>query len=327
MVSSSGYIVVTGGAGFIGSGLIRHLNEQGTDQIVVVDRLGTTEKWRNLVGKRFALLMDKSELFDWLDSSPGAIAAFFHLGACSSTVETDASYLLDNNYRYSQRLAKYAAHYGIPFLYASSAATYGDGALGFCDDEAELQSLRPLNMYGFSKQLFDLWLQREGLLRHFIGCKFFNVFGPNEQHKGRMASAALHFLRQLQQEGRLRLFASTVADQFGDGEQCRDFIYVKDAVRITAALLEKGVGGIYNVGSGIASSWNRLANALFSAMGQTPQIDYVAMPEDLRGKYQNYTCADMEKTHRSLGAIAHSRSLEEAIADYLHHHLLLDQLW
>lgn len=320
-------IVVTGGAGFIGSGVIRYLNDKGLTNIVVVDELGDTEKWKNLVGKNFVDIIDKSNFFQWLVDREDTIEAFIHLGACSSTVETDASYLLENNYRYSVRLAEYALKYDKRFIYASSAATYGDGTKGFVDDEAQIEELAPLNMYGYSKQLFDLWLKNQGVLDKVVGLKYFNVFGPNEKHKGRMASAINHVLPSAQKEGVIRLFKSSEPSLFGDGEQKRDFIYVKDVARMTCAFLENDASGLYNIGSGHAGSWNEVAKAIFKAIHKPANIQYIDMPADLIGKYQNYTCADMTKTRKVLGAAADCKPLSDTVVEYVSDYLIPGKLW
>ncbi len=320
-------IVVTGGAGFIGSCLIRYLNDQGHSSIVIVDDLGKGEKWQNLVGKTFHTIVSRYELKEWLRGREKEISAFIHLGACSSTVETDADYLLNNNFRFSVDLVDYALTHGQRFIYASSAATYGDGRCGFEDNEAEIEQLKPLNMYGYSKQLFDLWIKQQGLLKDVVGLKYFNVFGPNEWHKGRMASAILHMLPKIQQEGVVRLFQSNDPAQFGDGEQKRDFIYVKDAVRMTCAFLHHKAGGLYNIGTGEANSWNRLANALFRAIEKPANIEYIPMPADLIGKYQNYTRATMDKTKQVLGDAAACMPLEQSVEDYVRNHLLSGTRW
>jgi ADP-L-glycero-D-manno-heptose 6-epimerase len=320
-------IVITGGAGFIGSCVIRHLNENGFDNIVVVDELGSTEKWKNLVGKRFVEVISKNQLFSWLVGKESLIEAFIHLGACSNTLETDASFLLENNYRYSIRLAEYALSNQHRFIYASSAATYGDGSLGFEDNQAEIYKLHPLNMYGFSKQLFDQWALNEGVLDKIVGLKYFNVFGPNEKHKGRMASAIVRMVPQILNGESIRLFKSSDPKRFADGEQKRDFIYVKDAVRMTCAFLENEAGGIYNIGSGYASTWNELAHAVFKALGRSPKIEYIDMPADLVNKYQNYSCANMSKTHAVLGSQIQCLNLEDAVGDYVGNYLLPDKQW
>ncbi len=320
-------IVVTGGSGFIGSGVIRHLNEQGHRNLVVVDELGESEKWKNLVGKKFVEIIPKYELFDWLEGRESEIEAFIHLGACSSTVEKDASYLLDNNYRYSVMLAEYALKNNQRFIYASSAATYGDGSQGFSDDTDRLDLLHPLNMYGYSKQLFDLWIKNQGLLDKVVGLKYFNVFGPNEYHKGRMASTIFHFVPLILKEGKVRLFKSDDPAHFGNGDQQRDFIYVKDAVKMTCAFLENDATGIYNVGTGVPHSWNQLARAIFKGLEKPEVIEYIDMPSDLIGKYQNYTCADMTKTRSTLKENAVCMPFDESVIEYVRDYLISHKIW
>lgn len=319
-------IVVTGGAGFIGSGVIRHLNNLKIENIVVVDELGKTEKWKNLVRKSVSDVIEKNNFFEWLERSGKAVDAFIHLGACSSTVETDASYLLDNNYRFSVRLAEFALKHDKRFIYASSAATYGDGTNGFVDNEAELEELSPLNMYGFSKHLFDLWLKRQGVLNKVVGLKYFNVFGPNEYHKGRMASAITHILPTAMKEGVIRLFKSHHKD-YADGDQKRDFVYVKDVAKMTCAFLNNEACGIYNIGSGRAEPWNLVATSVFKALNKPVNIQYIDMPSDLLGKYQNYTCADMHKTNAVLKKDAECVPLEDSVIDYVNNYLLQQKTW
>lgn len=321
------WIIVTGAAGFIGSGVLRQLNSEGHTRLLAVDHLGSDERWKNLVGKRFRDIIEPGDLFHWLEENGQDVGAVMHLGACSSTVEKDAAFLLENNYRYSRHLAEWAIETGVRFIYASSAATYGDGSRGFSDDHALLHDLEPLNMYGYSKHLFDLWALDEGILDQMVGLKFFNVFGPNEAHKGRMASALTHLLPQVQKEGKVRLFRSSEPEKFGDGEQSRDFIYVKDAARMACAFLRSEGGGIFNIGAGEASSWNTLATSLFEACGQQPQIEYIPMPEDLLGKYQNYTCADMQKTKLALGMEAGTQPLPQAVKEYVCRYLLPAKRW
>ena len=320
-------IVVTGGAGFIGSAVVRHLNDRGYTNIIVVDDLGSDDKWRNLVGKQVADVIPIQPFFTWLNDHVGDLGAIIHLGACSSTVEKDASYLLENNYRFSQRLAEKALSHDIRFIYASSAATYGDGTQGFDDSHDQLEALQPLNMYGYSKHLFDLWAKRQGVLDRLVGLKYFNVFGPNEFHKGRMASVITKMVPSIQQDGVIRLFKSSDPSSFSDGEQKRDFIYVKDAVRMTCAFLDNDAGGLYNIGRGIPETWNTIARAVFAGLSQPVNIVYVDMPEDLVGKYQNYTCATMEKTRGVLGNVADTPSIDTSVVEYVRNYLLADQTW
>ncbi|MBA3722902.1 MAG: ADP-glyceromanno-heptose 6-epimerase [Parachlamydiaceae bacterium] len=321
-------IVVTGGAGFIGSGIVRFLNDRGLDNIIIVDELGTTEKWKNLVGKRFVDIVPKGQLFNWLHGRESIIEAFIHLGACSNTLETNASFLLENNFHYTVHLAEYALTHGHRFIYASSAATYGDGHQGFVDDESHLYDLKPMNMYGFSKQLFDQWASNQGVLDKLVGLKYFNVFGPNEKHKARMASVIVKIVPQILNGESVKLFKSSDPKQFGDGEQKRDFIYVKDVARMTCAFLDNDVGGIYNIGSGIPATWNELANAVFYALGLEPKIEYIDMPADLVKKYQNYSKADMTKTNGVLGeSMTKCTSLKEAVKDYVQNYIIPEQQW
>lgn len=313
-------ILLTGAAGFIGSAVLKELNQLGYHRIVLVDDLGSDLRWKNLVGKSFLDFIPIQQLFSWLEQAtpPHAI---LHLGACSSTVETNAQYLFENNTQYSQRLATYAVQHHIRFIYASSAATYGDGALGFSDEHSRLPLYAPLNMYGLSKHWFDLWLYRRGWLDWCVGLKYFNVFGPNEFHKGRMASAIVKMVADLQQNEPIRLFCSSDPDRFGDGDQVRDFIYVKDVARMTVQFLRNSIAGLFNVGSGEPASWNRVAQAVCQAMNVSPRIEYIPMPADLIGKYQNYTCASMEKTDQ-YGLERPHDSLENSIVDYVQEYLI-----
>ncbi len=312
-------VVVTGGAGFIGSVFLGELNKAGIDDIIVVDNLGMSEKWKNLRKKSFSDYIDKKDFIDKLrngDSYFGNLYAIVHLGACSSTTETDASYLMGNNYGYTKELALYAVKNNVRFIYASSAATYGDGSLGYSDSDEKTPVLLPLNMYGFSKHLFDLWVLRNSFQNGFCGLKFFNVFGPNEYHKGSMRSMVHKGYEQIIRDGKIRLFKS-YRPEYKDGEQKRDFIYVKDAVSIIKYFFDNpGKNGIVNVGTGTAASWNRLASAIFSALGLHPNIEYIDMPEELRGKYQYYTKADIGKL-RELGYKNDFYLLEDAVADYV----------
>lgn len=320
-------IVVTGAAGMIGSGVVRCLNDRGYGNLMLVDDLKGGEKWKNLVGKQFIDVVSRHKVFEWLKGRGDEVKAIVHLGACSNTVETDADYLMENNFRYSVRLAEWALTENARFVYASSAATYGDGRLGFSDDEDAIEELRPLNMYGFSKQLVDLWMKRKGGLKKAVGLKYFNVFGPNEYHKGQMASMVIKMMKKAKDEGVIHLFKSNDT-QYEDGGQMRDFIYVKDAVRMTCDLLEpeyKQVSGLYNIGRGAPTTWNALAGALFSSLGKAPCIQYVDMPKEMSGQYQNYTCANMDKFHRIFPPA--QMNVETAVCEYVQEYLIKEARW
>lgn len=315
-------ILVTGGAGFIGSALVAALNARGVEDILIVDILGCDQRWKNLRRLRYADYMEADDFSEMVagESIEWDIEAIFHLGACSDTTETDCSYLARNNFEFSKLLAGWALEVGARFIYASSAATYGDGQRGFVDDESRLDRLVPLNMYGYSKQMFDQWCRRKGLLERFAGLKYFNVFGPNEYHKAEMRSFVLKAFEQINAEGRVRLFRSHHPD-YGDGQQVRDFIYVKDAVRMTLYFLDNpDASGLFNIGTGQARSWNDLARAVFAAMGKEPAIEYIDMPETLRGKYQYFTQADIRKL-RAAGCTDAAMPLEEAVRDYVQNYL------
>ena len=316
-------IVVTGGAGFIGSAFVAKLNEEGRDDIVVVDELGTTEKWQNLVKRRYADYIHKDAFLEMAagDRVPFPVSAAVHMGACSSTTERDADYLVENNFHYTCRLADWALAHGVRFIYASSAATYGDGAQGFSDGEETIRALRPINMYGYSKQLFDLRVLRNGFQDQVAGVKFFNVFGPNEYHKGEMTSVIFKAFHQIRETGKVRLFKS-YKPEYGDGGQMRDFVYVKDCAEVLWWFLNHGeVNGIFNLGTGKARTWNDLIRAVFAAMNLPPRIDYIEMPETIRGQYQYFTEAKMEKPGAAGCPVAFS-PLEEAVGDYVRNHLL-----
>lgn len=314
--------IVTGGAGFIGSAVVWELNRRGLDDIVVVDNLARTEKWKNLVNRRYADYLHRDAFMDMVrrDALPWPVTAVFHLGACSSTTETDADFLMENNFHYSRDLCRFALDKGARFINASSAATYGDGSRGFSDDPAGLGALRPLNMYGYSKQLFDLWLQREGLLDAVSSLKFFNVYGPNEYHKAAMRSVICKAFGQIRETGVLRLFRSDRPD-YADGEQKRDFVYVKDCAALMFWLLEHPeINGVRNVGTGAARTWNDLAAAVFRAMDLPCRVEYVDLPQELRGRYQYYTAAEMDRLGADGCPVAFA-SLEDGVADYVRNYL------
>jgi len=315
-------IIVTGGAGFIGSALIAGLNAGGVSDILVVDRLGTDEKWKNLRALSFADYVEKDDFLEMaLEGKLDApIEAVLHMGACSDTTEANASYLIRNNYEYTKLLAQWAHEAGIRFIYASSAATYGDGSAGFCDDEEKIDRLRPLNMYGYSKHLFDLWARRTGLLKKIVGLKYFNVFGPNEYHKAHMRSFVIKAYEQIAEKGAVALFKSH-KPEYKDGEQLRDFLYVKDAVRMTLFFLDHPhLAGLYNIGSGRARTWNDLAKAVFAAMKKPEKIEYIPMPPQIRNQYQYHTQADTKKIKKG-GYTTEPAPLENAIKDYVHNYL------
>ncbi|MBK6913927.1 MAG: ADP-glyceromanno-heptose 6-epimerase [Ignavibacteriales bacterium] len=316
-------IVVTGGAGFIGSAIVWRLNTLGNDSIILVDELGTTDKWKNLIGLKFQEFIHKDDFISSVieDSVDFPIEAIIHMGANSSTTEKDADHLMSNNYLYTQELAKYCLSRNIRLIYASSAATYGDGSLGFVDDESKLETLRPLNMYGYSKQLFDLWAKKNKVLDKIAGLKFFNVYGPNEYHKGDMRSVVHKAFEQVRDIGKVKLFKS-LHPNYKDGEQMRDFVYVKDAVEMTIYFLEHPEkNGIFNVGAGNARTWNDLVTALFNAVGKAVNIEYIDLPENLREKYQYFTEANLSKI-RSAGYSESTITLEDGVSDYVKNYLL-----
>jgi ADP-L-glycero-D-manno-heptose 6-epimerase len=311
---SGARVLVTGGAGFIGSALVWALNRRGCDDIVVCDRLGTDEKWRNLAPLRFTEFVEADALLPRLQG--GALGKFdlvLHLGACSS-----------NNFEFTRDLADWSLAKKVRFVYASSAATYGDGSAGMADDDTKLDTLRPLNMYGYSKHLFDLHARRAGYLNNIVGLKYFNVFGPNEDHKGDMRSLVHKSFSQVKSEGVIRLFKSYCKD-FRDGEQKRDFLYVKDAVAMTLHLAAtKKAGGLFNIGSGAARTWIDLANSVFAALDKKPKIEFIEMPETIRDKYQYFTQADISRL-RAAGYKVPVTSLEVAVADYVRNYLVHDK--
>jgi ADP-L-glycero-D-manno-heptose 6-epimerase len=322
-----GKILVTGGAGFIGSALVWALNSRGIHDILVCDHLGSDDKWRNLLPLIFDDFITPDDLLASISSTDLAwpeVRWVLHLGACSATTERDLGFLLRNNYGFTKQLCEWALRREIRFVYASSAATYGDGFAGMIDDEQNIARLRPLNGYGYSKQLFDLHANRRGYLSKIVGLKYFNVFGPNESHKGDQRSLVNKAFEQVQQTGKIQLFKS-YRPEFRDGEQQRDFLYVKDAVEMTLHLATAHrANGIFNLGSGQARTWIDLANAVFAAVGAKPQIEFIPMPKILQGKYQYFTQADIRKL-RNTGYEGPRFSLETAVTDYVQNYLLHDK--
>lgn len=319
---ADGRILVTGGAGFIGSALIWELNRRGLTNILVADHLRTTEKWKNLVPLRFDDYLEASALEGLIDQRSTAlndIRTVFHLGACSATTETDAAYLIHNNYEYTKKLARWSLEREARFVYASSAATYGGLEEGL-NETRPLDSLRPLNMYGYSKHLFDCYAERKGFLDKIAGLKFFNVYGPNEDHKDDMRSVVHKAYHQIVDTGSVSLFKS-YRPEFADGCQRRDFLYVKDAVKMTIFLAQHAdVGGLYNLGTGSSRTWLDLATAIFTALGREPNIQFIDMPERLKGKYQYFTQAEIGKL-RTAGYRDEVTSVEDAVKDYVVNYL------
>jgi len=325
MSNLNGRILVTGGAGFIGSALVWALNRRGITNIVISDLLGQEEKWKNLVPLKFSDYVEGGVFRERIAAQAGAFGKFsavFHLGACSATTERNAAYLIDNNFAYTKELATWSLAQKARFIYASSAATYGDGAQGMDDRSADLAALRPLNMYGYSKHLFDLYAQREGFLNSVVGVKYFNVYGPNEDHKADMRSLVNKAYQQILETGKVKLFKS-YKPEYKDGEQMRDFLYVKDAIEMTIHFAETATtyGGLYNLGSGEANTWLTLSRAIFTALGREPKIEFIEMPEVLRGKYQYYTKADIAKL-RSAGFTKPLTPLPEAVRDYVQGYMM-----
>ncbi|HWE99087.1 MAG TPA: ADP-glyceromanno-heptose 6-epimerase [Caulobacteraceae bacterium] len=330
-MTAGGLFLVTGGAGFIGSNVAAALAEDPEAEVVVCDTLGAADhgKWRNIAKRPLADLIAPDELFDWLSVNGGRVEAVVHMGAISSTTETDVDLIVEVNFRLSRDLFLWCEDARRRFVYASSAATYGDGALGFEDrqDIAWLDRLRPLNAYGWSKALFDRWAVRRAASGegppHWTGLKFFNVYGPNEGHKGEMKSVIAKIVPDIVRGAPVTLFKSG-EPAYPDGGQMRDFVYVRDAAACVAWLARGGgASGVFNFGSGQARSFADLARAAFAAAGREPQIDYVDMPEALRGRYQYYTCATMDRL-REAGWNAPPTSLESGVDDYVRRFLLTE---
>jgi ADP-L-glycero-D-manno-heptose 6-epimerase len=295
----------------------------GIQNILIADFLGSDDKWKNLAPLQFADYIEAGSLLKRIENAAhlfSDISAIFHLGACSNTSERDATYLIHNNFGFTKTLAHFAVENGRRFVYASSAATYG-AIETTLSETVSLSTLRPLNMYAYSKQLFDCYAERAAILPRITGLKYFNIFGPNEDHKAEMRSVVHKALHQILETGRVSLFKS-YRPEFPDGEQRRDFMYVKDAVDATVFLAEHVSGdGLFNIGSGKATTWLELANAIFDALGRERQIEFIEMPENLRNKYQYFTCANIEKL-RSAGFNQPITPLAAAVRDYIQNYLL-----
>lgn len=322
-------IIVTGAAGFIGSAFIAKLNAEGCSDILAVDAADAPGRVNNLANKRIHGFQDKADFIADVEASklPQGISAIVHMGACSATTERNVEYLRVNNVEYTKTLARYCVERQIRFIYASSAATYGDGAHGYSDDESSIDAFKPLNPYGDSKQIFDLWARDNGFLDKIVGLKFFNVYGPNEYYKGDMASIAWKSFNTIRATGYFSLFKS-YHPKYKDGEQMRDFVYVKDCCDVMWWLIQNpSVNGIYNVGSGRARSWNDLLGAVFKAMELPRNIQYIEMPDSLKNQYQYFTEAPMTKLHNA-GYTRPMSSLEDGVTDYIQKHLLSgDKHW
>lgn len=315
-------IVVTGAAGFIGSCLVSRLLQEGYKDIVVVDDFSNHQKDSNLAGKKLSAKVDRKDFINWLNNNHRFVQIVFHIGARTDTTEFNKEIFDELNLNYSKAVWNACVEFGLPLVYASSAATYGDGAFGYRDDHALIEKLVPLNPYGDSKNDFDKWVLKQDRKPFFwAGLKFFNVYGPNEYHKGRMASVIFHAYNQIQKTGSMKLFRSHRPD-FRDGEQLRDFVYVKDVCDVCLFLLNhRKNSGIYNLGSGKARTFLSLVNNTFLALGKKPEINFIDTPEDIRDKYQYYTEADMSKL-KSIGYEKAFTTLEEGINDYVKHYLL-----
>ncbi len=318
-------VIVTGGAGFIGSCIVRALNDKGIEDIIIVDNIRETDKWMNMRNKKYLEYIHRDDFLPRLSEFAGKVTHVIHMGACSATTERNFDFLYKNNFEYTKTLWRFCARTGASFIYASSAATYGDGSEGFSDEE-DIKRLRPLNGYGYSKQLFDLWVEKElaageSVPHQHVGFKFFNVYGPNEYFKGTMASVIFHTFNDVNRTGKKGLFKS-YKEGYEDGGQLRDFVYVKDLCKVIMFMIDNPeVSGLFNLGTGKARSFRDLALATFAAMGKEPNIEYIEMPETLRGKYQYYTQATMDKLRRA-GYTEPFYSLEDGAKDYVQNYLM-----
>lgn len=316
------YHIITGGLGFIGSALLWKMNEMGIENIIVVDSPDKPDSWKNILNLKFYDIVSREDFIRMLNENKlgKSVSGILHMGACSDTTEKNARFLLENNYHYTKSIALWAMKNNCRFVYASSAATYGSGP-DFSDNEKNLLLLRPLNLYGYSKYLFDIWAYKNRFLNKIAGLKFFNVFGPNEYHKGEMRSVIVKKFLEIQQTGCAKLFRSYKPD-YSDGEQKRDFIYIKDAVKMTLFIYFKpSANGIFNIGTGLARSFNDIVRCIFTLIGKKEKIQYIEMPETIKNSYQYFTQADISKI-RKTGYKESLFSLESAIEDYIRNYLL-----
>jgi ADP-L-glycero-D-manno-heptose 6-epimerase len=330
--SEQGAIIVTGAAGFIGSCMVQYLNDNGYENLLLVDDFGFEEKRKNWESKSYINIIERYHLFDWLATHQPAISMVIHLGARTDTTEFNYAIHEELNLQYSKDIWNYCTQNGIPLIYASSAATYGDGQLGYNDDHAIIEKLQPLNPYGISKNEFDKWALQEireqkGNPPFWAGLKFFNVYGPNEYHKGRMASVIWHAFNQIRKDGKVKLFRSH-KEGFKDGEQLRDFVYVKDVMNVIDWMMDSmkngnwavEKNGIYNLGTGTARAFNDLVKATFAGLDKEANIEFIDMPEDIRDKYQYFTEANMQKI-KDAGYTRSFYTLEQGVDDYVRNYL------
>ena len=333
--TSSTSIIVTGAAGFIGSCMVQYLNEQGFTNLILVDDFGIESKRVNWESKQYEGIVERQSLFEWLERNEPTIDVFIHLGARTDTTEFDYSIHKALNVVYSQNVWNYCTEKNIPLIYASSAATYGSGELGYDDNHEIVEDLKPLNPYGISKNEFDKWALKQTETPPFwAGLKFFNIYGPNEYHKGRMASVIWHSFNQIKKDGLVKLFRSHRPD-FKEGEQLRDFVYVKDLVKVIYWMMSQLTvnsqqstvpSGLYNLGTGTARSFYDLASSTFRGLDLEPNIVFVDMPLDIRDKYQYFTEANMQKL-KAAGYTDDFYTLEEGVDDYVRNYLAVGKIW
>ena len=327
MINSNSTIIITGAAGFIGSCMVSYLNRQGFEKLILVDEFDDEEKELNLLHKKYIVRVEREDFFGWVQREKPAVDFVFHLGARTDTTEFDYSVHQRLNVEYSQKMWNYCAMHNIPLVYASSAATYGEGELGYDDSHDIIEQLQPLNPYGISKNEFDKWVLHQDCHPPFwAGLKFFNVYGPNEYHKARMASVIFHSYNQIKKNGTVKLFRSH-KEGYEDGEQLRDFIYVKDVIAVCYWLMEhQPASAIYNLGTGQARSFNDLVKSTFAGLDMQPSIEYIDMPADIRDKYQYFTEANMDKL-RKAGYKDEFYSLEKGVDDYVRNYLAKNEFY